>query len=83
MKLEIREGLMSARRETVMRPSRISFRLLNMFEDIYPHRDGTWPLSQEAIEEQFAGVDAALKRKMLWENTRSCLSVWTTPMKIA
>ena len=39
-----------------------------MWANDYPHRDGTWPLSQEAIEEQFAGVDEALKRKMLWEN---------------
>ena len=39
-----------------------------MWASDYPHRDGTWPESQQAIEEQFAGVDETLKRKMLWEN---------------
>ncbi len=39
-----------------------------MWASDYPHRDGTWPHSQEAIEEQFAGIDAATQRKMLWEN---------------
>ena len=39
-----------------------------MWANDYPHRDGTWPESQEAIDEQFAGVDERIKRKMLWEN---------------
>ncbi len=39
-----------------------------MWANDYPHRDGTWPCSQEAIEEQFAGVDPGIRHKMLWEN---------------
>ncbi len=39
-----------------------------MWANDYPHRDGTWPESQAAIEAQFRGVDENLKRKMLWEN---------------
>jgi predicted TIM-barrel fold metal-dependent hydrolase len=39
-----------------------------MWASDYPHRDGTWPESQEAIAEQFAGVDDTIKRKMLWDN---------------
>jgi predicted TIM-barrel fold metal-dependent hydrolase len=41
-----------------------------MWGSDYPHRDGTWPFSREAIEEQFQGIDEAIKRKMLWENAR-------------
>ena len=41
-----------------------------MWGSDYPHRDGTWPFSQKAIEEQFRGVDAAVQRKMVWENVR-------------
>ena len=41
-----------------------------MWGSDYPHRDGTWPFSRKAIEEQFRGVDEAIKRKMLWENVR-------------
>jgi len=41
-----------------------------MWGSDYPHRDGTWPFSAKAIEEQFRGVDPAVRRKMLWENAR-------------
>ena len=41
-----------------------------MWGSDYPHRDGTWPFSQKAIEEQFRGIDESVKRKMLWENVR-------------
>ena len=41
-----------------------------MWGSDYPHRDGTWPFSQKAIEEQFRGIDETIKRKMLWENVR-------------
>jgi predicted TIM-barrel fold metal-dependent hydrolase len=41
-----------------------------MWGSDYPHRDGTWPFSQKAIEEQFRGVDPTIQRKMLWENVR-------------
>jgi uncharacterized protein len=34
----------------------------------YPHRDGTWPYSQKVNEEQFAGIDDKIQRKILWEN---------------
>ncbi|PWU24423.1 MAG: hypothetical protein C5B48_06440 [Candidatus Rokuibacteriota bacterium] len=41
-----------------------------MWGSDYPHRDGTWPFSQKAIEEQFRGMDASITRKMLWDNVR-------------
>jgi predicted TIM-barrel fold metal-dependent hydrolase len=41
-----------------------------MWGSDYPHRDGTWPFSQKAIEEQFRGIDPAIRRKMLWDNVR-------------
>jgi len=41
-----------------------------MWGSDYPHRDGTWPFSRKAIEDQFRGVDEAIARKMLWENVR-------------
>jgi predicted TIM-barrel fold metal-dependent hydrolase len=39
-----------------------------MWASDYPHRDGTWPESQQAIADQFTGVDDGLKHKMLWDN---------------
>ena len=42
-----------------------------MWGSDYPHRDGTWPFSQKAIEEQFRGIDEGIKRKMLWDNVRN------------
>ena len=41
-----------------------------MWGSDYPHRDGTWPFSQKVIAEQFRDVDAAIARKMLWDNAR-------------
>ena len=41
-----------------------------MWGSDYPHRDGTWPFSRKAIEEQFRGIDETIQRKMLWENVR-------------
>ncbi len=41
-----------------------------MWGSDYPHRDGTWPFSRKAIEEQFRGIDEAIQKKMLWENVR-------------
>lgn len=41
-----------------------------MWGSDYPHRDGTWPFSRKAIEEQFRGIDEAIQRKMLWKNVR-------------
>src|SRR5712691_1432486 len=41
-----------------------------MWVSDYPHRDGTWPFSKKAIEEQFRGIDPKIQRKMLWENVR-------------
>ena len=41
-----------------------------MWGSDYPHRDGTWPFSQKAIDEQFRGIDESIKRKMLWDNVR-------------
>ena len=42
-----------------------------MWGSDYPHRDGTWPDSQAAIDEQFLDVDEKVKRKMLSENVRA------------
>jgi predicted TIM-barrel fold metal-dependent hydrolase len=39
-----------------------------MWANDYPHRDGTWPHSQAAIDEQFTGIDPVIRHKMLWEN---------------
>ncbi len=39
-----------------------------MWANDYPHRDGTWPYSQKVNEEQFAGIDEKIQRKILWEN---------------
>src|SRR5262245_5669533 len=41
-----------------------------MWGSDYPHRDGTWPFSQKAIEEQFRGFPEKIQAKMLWENVR-------------
>jgi predicted TIM-barrel fold metal-dependent hydrolase len=41
-----------------------------MWGSDYPHRDGTWPFSRKAIEEQFRDLPEAVARKMLWENVR-------------
>jgi predicted TIM-barrel fold metal-dependent hydrolase len=46
-----------------------------MWGSDYPHRDGTWPFSQKAIEEQFRGIDEAIARRILWENARSLYRV--------
>jgi predicted TIM-barrel fold metal-dependent hydrolase len=39
-----------------------------MWGSDYPHRDGTWPFSRKAIEEQFRDLPEVIARKMLWEN---------------
>ena len=41
-----------------------------MWGSDYPHRDGTWPFSRKAIEEQFRGIDESVQRRMLWDNVR-------------
>lgn len=41
-----------------------------MWGSDYPHRDGTWPFSRKAIEEQFGGIDPKIQQKMLWDNAR-------------
>ncbi len=41
-----------------------------MWGSDYPHRDGTWPFSQKAIEEQFRDVPDAIAGKMLSDNVR-------------
>jgi predicted TIM-barrel fold metal-dependent hydrolase len=39
-----------------------------MWGNDFPHGDGVWPDSIEHIEKQFAGVDAAVRRKITFEN---------------
>ena len=41
-----------------------------MWGSDYPHRDGTWPFSRKAIEEQFRDVPESIARRMLWDNAR-------------
>src|SRR4030095_8398211 len=41
-----------------------------MWGSDYPHRAGTWPFSQKAIEGHFRVIPAAIQSKMLWENVR-------------
>jgi predicted TIM-barrel fold metal-dependent hydrolase len=41
-----------------------------MWGSDYPHRDGTWPFSRKAIEEQFRDLPDAVARKITWENVR-------------
>jgi predicted TIM-barrel fold metal-dependent hydrolase len=41
-----------------------------MWGSDYPHRDGTWPFSRKAIDEQFREMPDAIARKMLWDNVR-------------
>jgi hypothetical protein len=52
------------------RPSDPELRRADQARDDCPHRDGTWPFSQKAIEEQCHGIDESVARKMLWENVR-------------
>jgi hypothetical protein len=41
-----------------------------MWGSDYPHRDGTWPFSRKAIEEQFRGIPETIQAKMLGETVR-------------
>ena len=41
-----------------------------MWGSDYPHRDGTWPFSRKAIDEQFRDMPEPIARKMLWDNVR-------------
>ena len=46
-----------------------------MWGSDYPHRDGTWPNSQEAIMDQFQHVSDELAHKALWANVRECYRI--------
>jgi predicted TIM-barrel fold metal-dependent hydrolase len=35
-----------------------------MWASDYPHADSTWPHSREAVDKQFAGMPAEIKRKV-------------------
>jgi predicted TIM-barrel fold metal-dependent hydrolase len=39
-----------------------------MWASDFPHRASTWPRSRQVIEENFAGIPAAVKRKITYEN---------------
>jgi len=41
-----------------------------MWGSDYPHRDGTWPFSRKAIEEQFRDIPEGIACRMLWDNVR-------------
>jgi uncharacterized protein len=50
-----------------------------MWGSDYPHRDGTWPFSRKAIEEQFRDMPEPIARKMLWENVRRVYRIDAAP----
>jgi predicted TIM-barrel fold metal-dependent hydrolase len=50
-----------------------------MWGSDYPHRDGTWPFSRKAIEEQFRDIPEPIARKMLWENVRRVYRIDDAP----
>jgi len=50
-----------------------------MWGNDFPHGDGVWPDSIEHIEKQFAGVDAATRRKVTFENAASLYGFSTDP----
>lgn len=48
-----------------------------MWGSDYPHRDGTWPFSRKAIEEQFRDVPEGIACRMLWDNARRLYRIET------
>jgi predicted TIM-barrel fold metal-dependent hydrolase len=48
-----------------------------MWGSDYPHRDGTWPFSRKAIDEQFRDVPESIARRMLWDNARRLYRIET------
>ncbi|HEX2174117.1 MAG TPA: amidohydrolase family protein [Dehalococcoidia bacterium] len=46
-----------------------------MWASDYPHPDGTWPNSQQAIEEQFGHLDETTRRKILSDNARTLYGI--------
>ncbi|HEX2171424.1 MAG TPA: amidohydrolase family protein [Dehalococcoidia bacterium] len=46
-----------------------------MWASDYPHPDSTWPDSQKAIAEQFAGVSEENRRKVLHDNAKSLYGI--------
>jgi predicted TIM-barrel fold metal-dependent hydrolase len=42
-----------------------------MWASDYPHADSTWPESQQAIADNFKGVDAATRQRVLCDNARA------------
>lgn len=46
-----------------------------MWASDYPHPDGTWPNSKQAIDEQFGHLDEATRRKILSENARTLYGI--------
>jgi predicted TIM-barrel fold metal-dependent hydrolase len=39
-----------------------------MWASDYPHGNSTWPRSREAVEAQFEGLPAGLKKRLTWDN---------------
>jgi predicted TIM-barrel fold metal-dependent hydrolase len=42
-----------------------------MWASDYPHPDSTWPESRQAIEENFKGVAAGTRRRILCDNAKA------------
>jgi len=41
----------------------------------YPHDQGTWPNSEEKLDEIFKGIDANIRRTVVWERTASFFKI--------
>jgi len=39
-----------------------------MWASDYPHGNSTWPHSKEAVRAQFAGLPAAVEKRLTWDN---------------
>ena len=41
-----------------------------MWGSDFPHHNSTWPESQRVLAEQFAGVPADERQRVVWDNVR-------------
>jgi predicted TIM-barrel fold metal-dependent hydrolase len=46
-----------------------------MWASDYPHGVSTWPRSRKAIEKDFAGVSAEVRRKIILDNVKRCYNI--------
>ena len=41
----------------------------------YPHDQGTWPNSEKKLDEIFDGIDAKIRRAVVWDRTASFFKI--------